>query len=169
MPKSSLPEIPSDIVSAAEELLLLESSAQGCVIDPAEWGQISPFIDSLFPECYKLLLQRFPLAGREFDIDEEDFYQGEIYFWEPHFFRGVEDGDGVLPVAGLLLADDPELWPFCGIPDGNLLVARGRDFQSIQIYKYSAGFGIDSRSPINDSLCGFLKRLFPSDYEGGVD
>ncbi len=161
-------DIPSEIALAAEELLSLESSAQGYVVDASEWQKISPFVDSLFPECYKLLLQRYPLAGREFNLDEEDVYQGEIYFWEPSLFRGVKDADGVLPVNGLSLADDPELWPFCGIPDGYLLVARGREFQSVEVLHYCGGFGVDSKSAINDSLCGFLKRLFPSDYEGGV-
>jgi hypothetical protein len=161
-------EIPSEIASAIDELLSLESSAKGYVIDAAEWQKASPFVDALLPECYKLLLQRYPLAGREFDIDEEDVYQGEIGFWEPKHFQGVNDADGLLAVTGLMMADDPELWPFCGIPDGDTLVARGRDFQSLEVCYYSSGFGIDSNSAINSGLREFITRLVPSDYEGGV-
>jgi hypothetical protein len=70
--------IPTDIATAITELLTLESQQVGRTIPRGEWDTLHPVVGAVFPDWYRDLMANYPLAGREFDIDEDGFYQGKM-------------------------------------------------------------------------------------------
>jgi hypothetical protein len=157
--------IPPSIKESVEELLALETNQSGLVIKEAEWAALPKEIREIIPAWYKELTSKYPLAGRQFDIDENDCQQGEICFWEPKFYEGISDPAELKEVCGIDLAADPGIFPFCGLPDGEMLVARGADFESAEILHYEGVFGWKENSALNSPIDVFLARLIPSDFE----
>lgn len=159
--------IPTDIATAVEDLLSLESRQLGRKIPKDEWNTLSPVVSSLFPDWYRELMAQYPLAGREFDIDEEDFYQGELHLWEPKFIDYISDERELACFYGMDFTVEGSGFPFCHLPDGEIVIATGETFETALAAHFN-GIGFDERSFLNGHLSVVFSRLLPSDYEGGV-
>ena len=158
-------EIPTDIAEAIGELLSLESGQDGRKIPVDGWQALQPGIGALFPGWYRELMAQYPLAGREFDVDEEGFYQGEIHFWEPAFSEHLADAGELSSFYGAGLSFPESGFPFCHLPDGEMIVATGENPETAVVV-YFNGIRLEERSPLNGGLAEFFSRLIPSDFDG---
>lgn len=159
--------IPTDIATAVENLLSLESQQIGRKIPKEEWNTLCPAVSALFPDWYRELMSQYPLAGREFDVDEEDFYQGELHLWEPPFIDSIQDEQELTCFYGIDFTAESSGFPFCHLPDGEIVIATGQTFETALAAHFN-GIGFDEGSLLNGQLSLLFSRLLPSDFEGGV-